>query len=175
MACVCRSGNFPVCVHAQSKWVHISVIHTLMFSLPHIHFPSAPPHEQGHSELTSGQIVQINTCCCRLCNHVCISLYWLWMYSICFEIGFWSSGGMGWNRPKWRFLFHVFVISYSAGIHGGAAKVQLDLATAECTLQCFSSYRMCLINMADHILCNLENLPLWCDHMCWSRRRKAGQ
>lgn len=27
-----------------------------------------------------------------------------------------------------------FAISYSAGLHSGAAKVQVDLATAECTL-----------------------------------------
>lgn len=46
---------------------------------------------------------------------------------------------------------HFFFINYSAGSHGGAAKIQLDLATAECTLLCFS-YRMCLINMADYIV-----------------------
>lgn len=48
---------------------------------------------------------------------------------------------------------HLVFINYSAGSHGGAAKVKLDLATAECTLLCFFfffSYRMCLINMADH-------------------------
>lgn len=56
------------------------------------------------------------------------------------------------------FVSH-FVLSYSAGSHSGAAKVFLDLATAECTLQCFFLYRMCLINMADHICATLKISP----------------
>lgn len=35
------SSDFFFFFGAVSKWVHISMTHTLMFLLPHIHFPSA--------------------------------------------------------------------------------------------------------------------------------------
>lgn len=61
------------------------------------------------------------------------------MYIICLNLDF---GSMGLNL-KGHFVSR-FVLSYSAGGHGGAAEVQLDLATAECTLQCFS-YIECVL------------------------------
>lgn len=66
----------------------------------------------------------------------------------------------GFKRTHTFTFVSRFVVSYSAGCHGGAVKVQPDLATAECTLQCVSYYKMCLINMAGHIFTTRKNLPL---------------
>lgn len=125
-------------------------------------FPPQCSSWAGALWVISGQIVQINTHCCQLCNHVCISFYWLWMYSSCSKI----SKGDGFKRTHTVIFVSRFVVSYSAGCHGGAAKVRPDLSTAECTLQCVSYYNMCLINMAGHIFTTRKNLPLWCNHLC---------
>lgn len=81
----------------------------------------------------------------------------------CFEVRFWDAEETSRTRPP-----SVILISYSAGSHSCTAKVQPDLATAECNLAGFFYYIDCLINMADHIITTLNISPFWCDHMCGS-------
>lgn len=56
-------------------------------------------------------------------------------------------------------FFSCFVVSYSAGSHGGAAKVQQDLATAECKLQCVSYIECVLLTWQSTFLQTLKASP----------------
>lgn len=101
-ACVFGVNN-SLC--SCTVWVHISVIHTVVFPLPHIHFPLSAPHEQEHSELS---VVRLFKSTLTAVNSA-IMYAFLFTGCGCTVVVQKSAKGMGSNAPIQSFLFHVLL------------------------------------------------------------------